>query len=144
MIIFGVYLARVRVYDDAISRAEGRTFTPVVANFMYKRRVAEVLLDLCLIPLAYYTAYRLRFEAPLFAPNYPLVPAVAAGRARRAVDRAVRRRRLSRHVALLRDDGRGGVRKGGRARARSRALAMLYLYRFESYSRSVFVIDAVC
>src|SRR3954453_3718883 len=73
MIIFGVYLARVRVYDDAdLAMLKGETLTPVIANFMYKRRVAEVLLDLCLIPLAYYSAYRLRFEGAQFAGNYPL------------------------------------------------------------------------
>src|SRR2546423_14471657 len=72
MIIFGVYLARVRVYEDAdLAMLKGETLTPVIANFMYKRRVAEVLLDLCLIPLAYYSAYRLRFEGSLLAANYP-------------------------------------------------------------------------
>ena len=72
MVIFAVYLARIRVYDDGdLEALEGKAFTPLVANFMYKRRVAEVMLDLCLIPLAYYTAYRLRFEGGLFAANYP-------------------------------------------------------------------------
>ena len=70
IIIFAVYLARIRVYSEGDLKAlEGKAFTPLVANFMYKRRVAEVLLDLCLIPLAYYTAYRLRFEGPLYAAN---------------------------------------------------------------------------
>ena len=45
--------------------------TPVVADFMYKRRVAEVLLDLCLMRVAYYTAYHLRFEAPSSGLNFP-------------------------------------------------------------------------
>ena len=38
--------------------------TPIVVDFMYKRRVAEVLLDFCLVALCYYAAYRLRFEDP--------------------------------------------------------------------------------
>ena len=42
---------------------------------MHKRRVAEVLLDLCLIPLAYYSAYRLRFEGAQFAANLPALHA---------------------------------------------------------------------
>ena len=71
MVIFGVYLARIRVYDAELALLKGETFTPVVVNFMYKRRVAEVLLDLCLISLAYYTAYRLRFEGSLLLDNYP-------------------------------------------------------------------------
>ena len=71
LIIFAVYLARIRVYGESDLKAlEGQSFTPLVANFMYKRRVAEVLLDLCLIPIAYYTAYRLRFEGNLYTINY--------------------------------------------------------------------------
>jgi UDP-GlcNAc:undecaprenyl-phosphate GlcNAc-1-phosphate transferase len=144
MIIFGVYLARVRVYDDAdLAMLKGETLTPVIANFMYKRRVAEVLLDLCLIPLAYYSAYRLRFEGPLFALNYPQflqsLPVVLAAQL----------------IALFAVGGyRGTWRyfgmmdavvfgKGVIAGTVAAELGVLYLYRFESYSRSVFVIDAI-
>ena len=72
MVIFAVYLARIRVYEDAdLAKVPATGFTPLLANFMYKRRVAEVLLDLCLIPLAYYSAYHLRFgEANVLAVNY--------------------------------------------------------------------------
>src|SRR3954470_24119822 len=144
MIIFGVYLARVRVYDDAdLAMLKGETLTPVIANFMYKRRVAEVLLDLCLIPLAYYSAYRLRFEGPLFGLHYPQflqsLPVVLAAQL----------------IALFAVGGyRGTWRyfgmmdavvfgKGVIAGTVSAELVVLYLYRFESYSRSVFVIDAI-
>ena len=144
MIIFGVYLARVRVYDDAdLARLKGDTLTPVIANFMYKRRVAEVLLDLCLIPLAYYTAYRLRFEGQLFGANYPQflqsLPVVLAAQL----------------IALFIVGGyRGTWRyfgmmdavvfgKGVLAGTVAAELVVLYLYRFENYSRSVFVIDAI-
>ena len=48
MIIFAVYLAQVRVYADAAA-APSRGITPVVVKFMYKRRVAEVILDACLV-----------------------------------------------------------------------------------------------
>jgi len=71
MIVFAVYLARIRVYDDADAAAlQGQTLTPLLTNFMYKRRVAEVLLDFCLIPLAYYCAYRLRFGGAVLLLNY--------------------------------------------------------------------------
>jgi UDP-GlcNAc:undecaprenyl-phosphate GlcNAc-1-phosphate transferase len=39
-------------------------------TFMYKRRVAEVFLDLALISVAYYAAYRLRFEGPEFGVHF--------------------------------------------------------------------------
>ena len=60
--LFAVYLARVRVYDEAAAPGLPSTVTVLTPEFMYKRRVAEVLLDFCLISLAYYGAYQLRFE----------------------------------------------------------------------------------
>src|SRR5207247_7295188 len=62
MVLFAAYLAGIRVYDEADVRVRERRLTPIVVNFMYKRRVAEVVLDFCLIALAYYLSYRLRFE----------------------------------------------------------------------------------
>jgi hypothetical protein len=114
-ILFAVFLARIRVYDDEdFKRLHEGNVTPLVADFMHKRRVAEVLLDLCLITLAYYTAYHLRFDSSQFGANYPLfmqsLPIVVA------VPKGGALRPLSRCVASLRDDGRGGVCEGGRAR----------------------------
>ena len=62
--LFAVYLARIRVYDNDDERARAGRVTPIVVDFMYKRRVAEILLDFCLIAIAYYLAYQLRFEDP--------------------------------------------------------------------------------
>jgi UDP-GlcNAc:undecaprenyl-phosphate GlcNAc-1-phosphate transferase len=65
MIGFAVYLARIRVYEESdLGKVPAAGLTPLLVDFMYKRRVAEVLLDLCLIPVAYYGAYRLRFGGP--------------------------------------------------------------------------------
>ena len=70
MLIFAVYLSKVRVYEgDALDYDQA---TPLVADFMYKRRVVEVLLDLCLVVIAYYGAYRLRFEGNDFGPAFQL------------------------------------------------------------------------
>ena len=51
MALFAAYLAGVRVYDNAPSRGNGLTL--VVIDFMYKRRVLEVLLDFSLVCVAY-------------------------------------------------------------------------------------------
>jgi UDP-GlcNAc:undecaprenyl-phosphate GlcNAc-1-phosphate transferase len=64
MILFAAYLAGIRVYEDTDARVKQGAFTPIVVEFMYKRRVAEVFLDFSLAALCYYTAYRLRFEDP--------------------------------------------------------------------------------
>ena len=62
MALFAVYLAQVRVYEDAGQALAGGTLIPIVVDFVYRRRIAEVLLDTCLVAIAYYAAYRLRFE----------------------------------------------------------------------------------
>jgi UDP-GlcNAc:undecaprenyl-phosphate GlcNAc-1-phosphate transferase len=71
MLIIAIYLARIRVYegDDARLLREG-TVTPLVVDFMYKRRVAEVLLDFSLVVVAYYAAYKFRFEGEEFPKNF--------------------------------------------------------------------------
>jgi UDP-GlcNAc:undecaprenyl-phosphate GlcNAc-1-phosphate transferase len=72
MAIFAAYLAQVKVYDSVdptvIRRAR---FTRIIADFVYKRRVAEVLLDVCLISSAYYFAHRLRFEGTQWTLQFP-------------------------------------------------------------------------
>ena len=62
MCLFAVYLARIKVYEDPVDASVTRVLTPIVGEFLYKRRAAEVVLDFCLISIAYYAAYRLRFE----------------------------------------------------------------------------------
>jgi UDP-GlcNAc:undecaprenyl-phosphate GlcNAc-1-phosphate transferase len=143
MMIFAVYLARIRVYedpDDAI--VKGQPVTPLVANFMYKRRVAEVMLDLCLIPLAYYTAYRLRFEGDLLAPNYHFflqsLPVVLAAQLA-ALFIVGGYRGTWRHFGMM---DAVVFAKGVLLGTVAAEMTILYLYRFESYSRAVFVIDA--
>ncbi|MEQ1911867.1 MAG: MraY family glycosyltransferase, partial [Vicinamibacterales bacterium] len=71
MIIFAVYLSHVQVYEDDPEVEPPGGITPVVVDFVYRRRVAEVLLDLGLIAIAYYSAYRLRFDVLQFRDYFP-------------------------------------------------------------------------
>jgi UDP-GlcNAc:undecaprenyl-phosphate GlcNAc-1-phosphate transferase len=64
MLFIGLYLGKVKVYDEG-EQLEGNMLIRVVADFSYKRRVFEVLLDLVLVALAYYGAYLLRFDADI-------------------------------------------------------------------------------
>ena len=64
MCLLAAYLSRLHVYEPNGTGASTR-FTPVLANLLYKRRLAEILLDVVLVALAYYGAYRLRFEGLL-------------------------------------------------------------------------------
>ena len=138
--IFTVYLANVRVYRDAEevpAAAEG--FTPVAISFVYKRRVAEVFLDLSLVTLAYYAAYRLRFENPLsphyvtFSDSLPMVVGVQMA----ALFAVGAYRGVWKYFGLT--DGVVFAKAVFLGTITSVSL-IVYVYRFENYSRAVFVI----
>jgi UDP-GlcNAc:undecaprenyl-phosphate GlcNAc-1-phosphate transferase len=143
MVIFAVYLARVKVYEEPDEQllASGRV-TPVVVGFMYKRRAAEVLLDFCLVPLSYYAAYRLRFEGPEFVTFFPSFLSslpIVVGLQIAALFVVGGYRGLWRYFGLM-----DGVvfAKGVLLGTAAIVVAVVYLFRFEHYSRGVFVIYA--
>lgn len=143
MAVFAAYLMNIRVYDDAdgASARPGRA-TRVVADFMYKRRVAEILLDFCLIAASYYLAYRLRFEGREFSANFrkfleslPLVLALQvsflyAFRVYRGVWR---------YFSLM---DAVAVGKGVLAGTAAVICVFVFIERFAGYSRAVFVIHS--
>jgi UDP-GlcNAc:undecaprenyl-phosphate GlcNAc-1-phosphate transferase len=143
MLIFAVYLSHVRVYQgtDRLLLRSGK-LTPFVVDFMYKRRVAEVMLDACLVSVSYYSAYRLRFDGETiqiyfwnFLQSLPIVLAVqmiaffVVG-----VYRGVWRL-FGLMDAVV-------VAKGVVAGTVFVELILLYLFRFQNYSRGVFIIHA--
>lgn len=63
------YLGRLQVgYPD--KAAGWRPATVVATELLYKRRLAAMLLDVVLVSLAYYGAFRLRFEGGAAPPGY--------------------------------------------------------------------------
>jgi UDP-GlcNAc:undecaprenyl-phosphate/decaprenyl-phosphate GlcNAc-1-phosphate transferase len=142
MIVFAAYLARVRVYENQESVLQNGRITPFVVNIMYKRRVLEVLLDVCLVVLAYYSAYRLRFEGaeyseffPSFIQSLPLV----LGTQMVVFFVVGVYRGVWRYFGLM--DG-VILAKGVIAGTVLQVFLILYFYRFEHYSRGVFIIYA--
>jgi UDP-GlcNAc:undecaprenyl-phosphate/decaprenyl-phosphate GlcNAc-1-phosphate transferase len=143
MIIFAVYLGRVRVYDTAdVALIQSGRITPFVDNLMYKRRAGEVLLDLCLVALSYYVAYRLRFEGPDFSWYFPQfiesLP-VVVGVQMAALFVVGAYRGLWRHFGLM--DG-VTFAKGVALGTAAIITVLVLIYRFEAYSRGVFAIYA--
>jgi UDP-GlcNAc:undecaprenyl-phosphate GlcNAc-1-phosphate transferase len=143
VVIFTVHLANVRVYRDAdeVPIGPGR-MTPFVAEFMYKRRVAEVFLDLCLVALAYYTAYRLRFEGRSFdwyQGNFVDSLPVVVGVQMLALFIVGAYRGVWRYFGLM-----DGVifAKAVLLGTIASVTLLVFAYRFENYSRGVFVIYA--
>jgi UDP-GlcNAc:undecaprenyl-phosphate/decaprenyl-phosphate GlcNAc-1-phosphate transferase len=143
MMIFAVYLSQIRVYEGADEELlrSGR-ITPFVVSFMHRRRVAEVLLDVGLVSIAYYAAYNLRFEGPdlafyleNFFTSLPLVLGVQLV----ALFFVGAYRGVWRYYSLM--DG-VTFAKGVFLGTLTSIGALLYVFRFENYSRAVFVIYA--
>lgn len=79
LLYFGFFLFDVTSRNEraklfAHGNSKSKNEVTVLNNmFMHKRRVIEVLLDLCFIVIAYYLAYFLRFEGPLYNSNQVLL-----------------------------------------------------------------------
>jgi len=141
MALFAVFLAQVRVYDEPTELPPGRV-TPMLVSFMYKRRIAEVLLDVCLIVVAYYGAWRLRFEGPEWsAYSISLMRSMPIAITSQLIALFVfgAYRGAWRYFGLM-----DGVAFGKAVLAGTLTLiaAIVFLYRFEGYSRGVFIIYA--
>ncbi len=143
MVIFAVYLSHVRVYQDTDRLLlRSGTLTPFVVDFMYKRRVAEVLLDACLVSVSYYSAYRLRFDGEaiqMYFGSFLASLPILLGIQMVAFFIVGVYRGVWRHFGLM--DG-VVVAKGVVFGTVGVELSLLYLFRFENYSRGVFVIYA--
>jgi UDP-GlcNAc:undecaprenyl-phosphate GlcNAc-1-phosphate transferase len=142
--LFAAYLARIKVYDDpALVTPASGAVTPLVGEFLYKRRVAEVMLDFCLITIAYYGAFHLRYEGEEFAANaeafYQSLPVVLGVQLVAFFIVGVYRG-MWRHFGLM--DG-VTIAKGVVLGTAATSLIVLYAYPFAAPSRTVFVIYAV-
>jgi UDP-GlcNAc:undecaprenyl-phosphate/decaprenyl-phosphate GlcNAc-1-phosphate transferase len=141
--IFAIYLSRVRVYEDSdVALLKSGRITPFVTDLMYKRRAAEVLLDLCLVALSYYTAYRLRFEGKeygLYFRQFLNSLPIVIGLQLPALFVAGVYRGVWRYFGLM--DG-VVLAKGVLGGMLAIVGAIVFVFRFEDYSRGVFVIYA--
>jgi UDP-GlcNAc:undecaprenyl-phosphate/decaprenyl-phosphate GlcNAc-1-phosphate transferase len=144
MMLFAIYLSRVRVYEAAGSESLDRgSVTPLVADFVFKSRVIEVMLDLALVSIAYYTSYRLRFEGDDFERNFsifyrtlPLVLSVQMI----ALFAVGIYRGVWRYFGLM---DTVGIAKGVFLGTAAAVPVIVLVFHFPQYSRTVFVIDAL-
>lgn len=141
VLFFWIYLGRVRVYPEEIpaeSRGRGRV-AAVLRWFGNRRGFLEMVLDLVLVTVAYYTAYLLRFEGEpglnfdFFLKSLPIVIACQIlcfhflG-VYRGIWESISLRDL---IVFIKGVTLGTVLP---------ILILLFLYRFISFSRAVFVI----
>jgi UDP-GlcNAc:undecaprenyl-phosphate GlcNAc-1-phosphate transferase len=143
--ILGVYLSKVKVYEETeeeLATRDNAVFAFLI-NVSYKRRIFEVFLDAFLIMLAYYAAYALQFGSfentsnwELFIKTAPLLVVIklfaflAAG-----VYRGIwRYTSIGDFITFTKGVISGSILS---------VVAILLIYRFQNFSRTVFVLDAI-
>jgi UDP-GlcNAc:undecaprenyl-phosphate GlcNAc-1-phosphate transferase len=141
VLLLGLYLGKVRVYEDG--KRHSHALVNVLEDFAYKRRIFEILLDFSLIVLSYYGAYLLRFEGDLppeqfaiFIRTLPLIIAIQlllflAGGIYRG---------LWRYIGI---DDFLIIARAVTLGVGASALVVLLAYKFQGPSRVVFIIDAL-
>ena len=142
--LLGVYLAGVKVYDEneaSLALKEKPLYTFLV-DVSYKRRVFEVLLDVVLITLAYWGAYA-NFGALAGSTDWKLflrtVPVLVFIKMATFLVLGVYR-------GIWRYTSVSDLVTFAKAVAVGSTLSMLvilFAFRFQGYSRTVFVLDAV-
>lgn len=143
--LLGVYLAGVKVYDqseEAQALKDNSLYTFLV-DVSYKRRIFEVLLDVVLIVLAYWSAYAIKFGAfsgsqawTLFLRSVPVL--VFVKMATFLVIGVYRG--LWRYTSL--DDLIVFVKAVILSSVAS-ILVLLFAFRFEGFSRAAFILDGI-
>ena len=140
LLMLGGFLGRVGGY--AAAEADGAAPRRMPATSSYGRQAASFAIDLVLVVVAYYAAYRLRFEQtyaveqPLFVASLPYV--VAAKMVAFAILRTYqglwRHTSLEAIVRLAQAVVLGGALS---------VLALIAIFKFHGYSRALFVVDGV-
>jgi UDP-GlcNAc:undecaprenyl-phosphate/decaprenyl-phosphate GlcNAc-1-phosphate transferase len=141
--LIGVYLAGVKVYDKTEEEMalKQKPLYAFLVDVSYKRRIFEVLLDVVLITLAYWSAYAISFPPDnaawkLFIRTLPVLLFI----------------KMSSFLVtgiyrgLWRYTGMSDLivfAKGVSLSSVASLLVLLFAFRFEGFSRKVFVIDAV-
>ncbi len=147
-IVLGAYLillagiGLVLGHVEAHAEAAEQPHAPLVAELAYRNRIYEVLLDVALLTLAYYAAFRVRFHGPEFAhflgylvAAFPVVLACQLSGLALAGKYRQEWRSFGAAEFLT-------ILKGIAFGVAGSVLAILYLYRFEGFSRTVFALDA--
>ena len=143
--LIGVYLAGVKVYDEteeALALKDNSLYAFLV-DVSYKRRIFEVLLDLVLIILAYWSAYAVKFGAFSDSAAWKLflrtLPVLVFFKMATFLVLGVYRG-IWRYTSL---DDLIVFAKAVIISSILSVLVLLFAFRFEGFSRTIFIIDGV-
>ncbi len=141
VIFVGLFLGKVRVHGAG--EEPSGTLLNILTGFPYRRRVFELLLDFCLILLAYYSSYLLRFDGDLpgeqltiFIKTLPIFIAIQLF----AFLACGVYRGIWRYVGL---DDLIVILKGVVVGATASGLTAMFIYRFQGPSRAVLVLNGL-
>jgi UDP-GlcNAc:undecaprenyl-phosphate GlcNAc-1-phosphate transferase len=143
--LLGVYLAGVKGYDEEEQvRAENESaLYAFLIDFSYKRRIFEVLLDVILVVLAYWSAYALQFGPFSDSPAWKLflrtLPVLVVVRLAAFLVFGVYRG-IWRYTSM---DDLLAFAKAVAAGSILSMLVILFKFRFQGFSRAVFLVDAL-
>jgi UDP-GlcNAc:undecaprenyl-phosphate GlcNAc-1-phosphate transferase len=145
VILIGIYLARVPAYNkEDFVALQKSSFAPLLKDLAFKWHAGEVMLDLVLITVCYYAAYRLRFdqggELDIFLRYFTVSLPVVLGCKLAALYGSGLYQR-SWETFGLRD--LAAVARGVGIGSLLTVAASYYLYRGEGFSRVVFVLDGL-
>src|SRR5689334_11796717 len=138
--LVGVYLAGVKVYDENEALKDKPLYAFLV-DVSYKRRIFEVLLDVVLVILSYWSSYAINFppNSPAWALYLRTLPVLVFIKMSVFLAMGVYR-------GLWRYTGMSDLIVFAKAvilSSVSSLLLILFAFRFDGFSRTVFVIDAV-
>ena len=143
--LLGVYLAGVKGYDEEadVRAASDKPLFAFLVDFSYKRRIFEVLLDVVLIVLAYWSAYAIKFEPFSNSPAWKLflrtLPVLVVVRLAAFLLFGVYRG-IWRYTSI---DDLMAFAKAVAAGSLVSLAIVLFKFRFAGFSRAIFVIDAL-
>ncbi len=143
--LLGVYLAGVKVYDESETELalKSQPLHAFLVDVSYKRRVFEVLLDVVLIILAYWSAYAVKFGAFSESAAWKLflrtVPVLVFIKMATFLAFGVYRG-IWRYTSV---DDLITFAKAVAVSSIVTTLVILFAFRFQGYSRTVFVLDGL-
>jgi UDP-GlcNAc:undecaprenyl-phosphate GlcNAc-1-phosphate transferase len=143
--LVGVYLAGVKVYDETEEELalKDKPLYGFLVDVSYKRRIFEVLLDLVLIILAYWSAYAIKFGPLSGSPAWRLfirtLPVLVFVKMATFLVLGVYRG-LWRYTSI---DDLVVFAKAVIVSSILSVLVVLFAFRFEGFSRTAFLIDGI-
>jgi UDP-GlcNAc:undecaprenyl-phosphate GlcNAc-1-phosphate transferase len=143
--LLGVYLAGVKGYDqeEDVRAARDNPLFGFLIDFSYKRRIFEVMLDVVLIGLAYWSAYAMKFGPFSGSPAWKLflrtLPVLVVVRLGAFLFFGVYRG-IWRYTSM---DDLMAFAKAVVAGSIVSVVIILFKFRFQGFSRTVFLLDAM-